>query len=272
MPPWPEPMTQGIVNMRRLVALALSACLLLSPLVASAQVNSLPSQPHLLVRGKAEREVLPDRFSISVELEQKDPVPETARTRVQADAASVLALFKAQHALADSVQASSLSIAPSSRYVDGRQVFEGTRVGRTLSASFGKLEDVRAVLAGLKTSDHLRVSGIEPSYSEEARVRGELKRQAAEQTRVTARNLAEAYGVRLGGLYTISEVAPNFAYGIQAGSWGESSHSGAPAPAPSGLLDRVDVTGTRAKAQAESLEAGSITLTEYVYAIFLIAS
>lgn len=257
--------------MRRLAIVLLSSCLLLAPLLASAQVNSLPSQPHLLVRGKAEREVLPDRFKITVELEQKDLAPDAARTRVQADAATVLGLFKAQSALAETVEASSLSIAPSTRYVDGRQVFEGTRVSRTLSASFGKLADVRAVLAGLKTSDHIQVSGIEPSFGNEARVRGELKRQAAEQTRVTARNLAEAYGVRLGGLYTISEVAPDFAYGIQAGSWaeegGRSSLAPPAPPAPAKFL-----SAPRANDEAESLEAGSITLTEYVYAIFLIAS
>jgi len=256
--------------MRRIAALIVSACLLLAPVAAAAQVNSLPSQPHLLVRGKGEREVLPDRFRISVELEQKDASPEAARSRVQADAATVLALFKAQHALPDTVEASSLSIAPSSRYVDGREVFEGTRVSRTLAATFGRLEQVRAVLAGLKTSDHVQVSGIEPSYSDEVRVRGELKRQAAEQTRVTARNLADAYGVRLGGLYTISEVAPDFAYGIQAGSWGEGGRGGVAAPPPAPSLDKFEVSGARAS-DAESLEAGSITLTEYVYAVFLIA-
>ncbi|MDG2526047.1 SIMPL domain-containing protein [Stenotrophomonas sp. HITSZ_GD] len=254
--------------MRRLATAVLSSCLMLAPLLAAAQVNSLPSQPHLLVRGKAEREVLPDRFKLTIELEQKDAAPEAARSRVQADAATVLGLFKAQHALADSVEASSLSIEPSTRYVDGRQVFEGTQVSRTLSASFAKLEDVRAVLGGLKTSDHLEVSGIEPSFSNESKVRGELKRDAAAQTRVTAHNLADAYGVKLGGLYTISEVAPDFSYGIQAGSWAEPARAYAPAPA---ALDRVGNNDSKNLEQAESLEAGSITLTEYVYAIFLIA-
>jgi uncharacterized protein YggE len=266
-------MTEGIVSMRRLAIVLLSSCLLLAPLLASAQVNSLPSQPHLLVRGKAEREVIPDRFSISVQLEQKDPSPEIARTRVQADAATVLALFKAHKALPESVEASSLSISPRSRYVDGRQIFDGTQVSRRLSATFSQLADVRAVLGGLQTSEHLQVTGISPFYSEEVRVRGELKRDAAAQTRANARNLAEAYGVQLGGLYTISEVAPNFAYGIQAGSWGEMTRQGRPMP-PSPPAPMSDIGEARAadKIRGESLEAGSVTLTEYVYAIFLIAS
>ncbi|KRG41790.1 hypothetical protein ARC20_11290 [Stenotrophomonas panacihumi] len=258
--------------MRRLVAAVMSACLMLAPWVAVAQVNSLPSQPHLLVRGKGEREVMPDRFMLSVRLEQTDASPELARSRVQADAATVLGLFKANKALADSIEASSLSIEPSSRYVDGRQVFEGTQVSRRLSATFSRLEQVRAVLGGLKTSDHLQVSGVTPSYSEETRVRGELKREAVAQTRETAGKLADAYGVRLGGLYTISEVAPDFAYGIQAGSWGEGRWHGGPVlPAPPAPAFDVPEPRASDKVQAESLEAGSLTLTEYVYAIFLIA-
>ncbi|HVJ36212.1 MAG TPA: SIMPL domain-containing protein [Stenotrophomonas sp.] len=258
--------------MRRLAIVLLSSCLLLAPLLASAQVNSLPSQPHLLVRGKAEREVIPDRFSVSVQLEQKDASPETARTRVQADAATVLALFKAHKALPETVEASSLAISPSSRYVDGRQVFEGTKVRRTLSATFSQLADVRAVLGGLQTSEHLQVNGISPSYGDEVRVRGELKRDAAAQTRANARNLAEAYGVQLGGLYTISEVAPNFAYGIEAGSWGETTRQGRPMPpSPSAPGYGFSAAGAADEISGESLEAGSLTLTEYVYAIFLIA-
>jgi len=240
----------------------------LCPILAFAQANSLPSQPHLLVRGRADQTVAPDRYRITVELEQKDTAPDIARHRAQADAAMVLSLFKQQHALPETVQASSLSIAPSTRYVEGRQVFEGTAVTRTLAASFTKLLDVRAVLAGLKTSEQVQVSGIEPSYSEETRVRGELKRQAVQQTRVTAANLAKAYGVHLGVLYTISEVAPNFAYGIQAGSWGEADR-GVPAPPPPASV--VSVSGERALDESESLEAGSITLSENVYAVFLIA-
>lgn len=245
------------------MALALAA-----PVAALAQVNSLPSSPHLLVKGQAQREVLPDRFALKLTLQAVDVAPEQARSRVQANAAKVLAGFEQQHALADSVQASGLSIEPEHRYQDDRQVFKGTKVERTLSATFATLDDVRAFLRGLKTSDELQVSGISPAYSAEAKVRAELKRQAVEQTRASAQQLATAYGVTLGRLYTVSEVAPNFAYGIQAGTWpNETRHNGEPR-----VLDAITVTGARAPAPiAESLEAGSLTLSENIYAVFLIA-
>ncbi|WP_413894673.1 SIMPL domain-containing protein [Pantoea ananatis] len=105
-----------------------------------------------------------------------------------------------------------------------------------------------------------------PPYSKEAEVRAELKRQAVEQTRVSAQELARAYGVALGGLYTISTVAPNFAYGIQAGTW-----QGGRSQAGDGFGYSLHPGGAAAAPLAESLEAGTLTLSENVYAVFLIA-
>ncbi|MET0551379.1 MAG: SIMPL domain-containing protein [Xanthomonas sp.] len=254
---------------RTLVAWAVAAVLAL-PVVASAQVNSLPSQPHLLVKGEAKREVVPDRFGLTITLSAVDADPGAARKRVQANAEKVLAAFAQRHALAGSVQATTLSIAPERRYQEDKQVFEGTRVQRTLSADFAALDDVRALLGALATSEELQVSGIAPRYSGEAALRAELKRQAAEQTRSSAQSLAKAYGVRLGGLYTISEVAPDFAYGIQAGHWpSEPLRTQLVSAPPSPVIDLL--AARAADGVAESLEAGTLTLSENVYAVFLIA-
>ncbi|WP_425603679.1 SIMPL domain-containing protein [Stenotrophomonas capsici] len=262
---------QGDTLMPRIVPRFLFTVLLMLPLAGMAQVNSLPSQPHLLVKGQASQEVVPDQFGISIVLRSIDKAPSVAREKAQANAAQVLAAFKAQHALSESVQASALSIGPEYRYENNAQVFVGTKVERSLSAKFGSLEDVRHLLASLKTSEELQVSGITTGFKDEAKVRAGLKRQAAEQTRETARRLAESYGVRLGGLYTISEVAPSFAYGVQAGTWPlERGSGGLPSPP-------VPPTDLAVNARAadgffsESLEAGSLTLSENVYAIFLIA-
>jgi uncharacterized protein len=234
---------------------------------AVAQDNSLPSQPHLLVKGEASREVEPDRFTLDIKLRAVDVRPDAARRRTQHNAASVLALFAKHGALAESVHAAALRIEPTTRYKDDEQVFEGTAVERELSGTFTSLTQLRQVLASLETSEEVQVSGISPSYAGAAALRGELKRAAAKQSRVAADELAKAYGVTISGLYAISEVAPQFAYGVRGNSWGlvVEHVSGGTA------LDAVNVTGERARDMAESLEAGSITLTENVYAIFLIA-
>ncbi|MBO9789518.1 SIMPL domain-containing protein [Xanthomonas phaseoli] len=235
------------------------------PLLAVAQVNSLPSQPHLLVKGQAERTVMPDRFFVTINFRAVDMQPELARRRIQTAAEQILAALKTHHALKDSIEASSLQIQPFYSYVpDGRQKFEGTEVKRGIGAAFQSLEDARQFLGEMKTSSEIQLSGIKTSYSKEAEIRAQLKRDAADQSRKSAAELAKAYDVRIQGLYTISEVAPNFAYGIQAGSWPMQvvNVSGSPAP-PAPVADRSAVV--------ESLEASSITLTENIYAVFLIA-
>lgn len=258
------------MTMKTLARWCLSGLLVL-PWLASAQVNSLPSQPHLLVKGEAQQAVVPDRFALTVTLRVVDMRPEKARERVQLQAAAILAAFKAHHALKDSIEASSLSIVPSYRYENNQQVFEGSEVKRTLGARFPSLEDARGFLGTLQTSQEVQLSGIRPSCSREPEVRAALKRQAAEQTRRSADALAAAYGVRLGGIYTISDVAPSFAYGVQAGAWPGARMVLPPSPSAPMVVDVAEARPADIAAMAESLEAGSLVLSENVYAVFLIA-
>ncbi|MEA9489771.1 SIMPL domain-containing protein [Xanthomonas campestris] len=250
--------------MNKIAGWMLVAALLL-PTVGMAQINTLPSQPHLLVKGQAEKTVVPDRFFVTINFRAVDLQPELARKRIQGAAEQILTALKTHHALKDSIEASSLQIQPFYSYVpDGTQKFEGTEVKRGIGAAFQSLDDARQFLGDMRTSNEVQLSGIKTSYSKEAELRAQLKREAADQSRSSAAELAKAYGVRIQGLYTISDVAPNFAYGVQASSWPTqvSLVSGSPAP-PAPVADRG--------ATVESLEAGSLTLTENIYAVFLIA-
>lgn len=240
----------------------------------NAQANTIPSQPHLLVKGQAERVVTPDRFTIEILLQATDFVPEQARRKVQDNAAMLLALLKRNDALPESIHASSLSISPENAYESGKQVFKGTKVVRRIRGTFGDLEKARAVLAGLNTSPDLQVMALRSGYSQAGKLRAELKREAAQQSRRTAEGLASAYNARITGLYTISDVAPDFAYGVRAGTWDTADDDGGvspetPAPAASPDIGAVTVSGNRAA--PESLEAGAISFAENVYAIFLIS-
>lgn len=257
--------------MKLLSAWLLSFTLVLVAPSAWAQANTLPSQPHLLVKGQASRVVMPDRFVVKVALESVDPQTEVARQRVQANNQRVMQLFKRSGAIADTVRADNLTVAPSMRYRDNEQVFEGTRVSRQLEAAFPTAEALQAFLAGLKASDEVQVRTAAPSYAGEATLRAALKGEAAAQTRASANGLAKAYGATVTGLYSISDVAPSFAYGVQAGSWPDAR--GITDYAEGRPMDSVEVTGARANAPmaaGELLTAAPITYTENVYAIFLI--
>ena len=238
---------------------------------ALAQVNSLPSQPHLLVKGQAERVVAPDRFTVKLSLQRVDLAPEHARTLVQADAEKVLQAFKSNGAQSDLIEASTLSIQPQYAYEQNKQVFKGTQVARTLSATFADLSKLRAFLAVTQTSESLTVNEVVAEYSGEAALRAVLKREAAQQSRDSARALAQAYGARIIGLYTISDVAPAFAYGVEAGTWSTQRGSNLPPPPPAPMFDVAEPRPADVRRFAESLEAGNIRIVENVYAVFLIA-
>jgi uncharacterized protein YggE len=244
--------------------------LLFAAVNVHAQVNSLPAQPHLLVKGQAERVVVPDRFKVSLALQRVDTSPEQARKLAQVDAGKILEAFKVHHALKGTVEASTLSIQPQYVYESNKQVFKGTQVSRTLSATFEDLADVRGLLATITTNESVLLTGISTEYADEAALRAQLKREAAAQSRDSAEGLAKAYGTRITGLYTISDVAPSFAYGVQAGTWpgNRNQHLPPPPPAPDVGIDMPRAADVYRA--AESLEAGTITISENVYAVFLI--
>ncbi len=242
---------------------------------AWAQANSIPSQPHLLVKGDASRKVMPDRFVVKIALESVDMQTDIARRKVQANAERVLNLFSKHGAIAETVRLDNLSIAPSTRYKDDEEVFVGTAVSRDMEGAFEKPEQLQAFLGDLNASSEVQVRTTRPVYSGEARLRGQLKAEAAAQTRASAKGLADAYGAKITGLYTISDIAPSFAYGVQAGSWSNANMADV-FHRENDSLDRVQVTGSRndvhaAPAPGEQLVAGPITYTENVYAIFLIS-
>jgi len=254
---------------RTCAALVLALC---APL-AMAQVNALPSLPHLLVKGEATRDVVPDRFMVSITLSALDMQPEVARDRVQANLGALLTALKSGGAIADSIDASTFSVQPEHTYESQKRVYQGIRATRQLRVTFPNAEATRAFLSKLPAGEDVQLGGIEPTFSGEAALRGELKAEAMRQTRETAALLANSYGTRLGTLYSVSDVAPSFAYGIQAGQWPSTRGRGGVAPpppaSPAAAFDRIQVTGSRIT--PESLAVGTVTIAEHLYAIFLLA-
>lgn len=255
-------------------------CVLLFPGLGMAQVNALPSLPHLLVKGEANRDLVPDRFTVSITLATTDMSPDAAREKVQRNLAAIIASLKDSRALAESIDATVFSVAPDFQYEENRRVFKGTRATRQLRVTFPDADSTRAFLSGLAAGEDVMLNGIAPAYSGEASVRAELKAEAMRQTRETADLLARSYGTRIRGLYSVSDVAPSFAYGVQAGQWPRANRRvdglpAAPAEPPvvfddPSAVDTVIVTGSRIS--PESIEVGTINIAEHLYAIFLLAN
>lgn len=260
------------MKVKRSLAVMLLAC----SAPALAQVNALPPTRHILVYGDAQARAIPDRFKIGIDFESIDLDTDLARQRVESNVQSILKLLAESNVAESEIVLTSLQVGTYERY-DSRkeeQVFGGTKVTRTLSARFSAQTDLKKFLANVKTSKELTISKVETELSDEIELRKALRGKAIESSKAKAEVIARAYGVKLTGLYSVSDVAPQFQYGIQQGSWPsqyEWNHrrqeGGAYAPA---TLDSVTVTGTRAN-NAESFQTGYVDFQDKIYAVFLVA-
>lgn len=256
-----------------------AAMLLLLSLIAidaSAQINALPPTRHILVYGDAQARAIPDRFKIGIQFEAVDLNPDVARLSVEANVKDMLSKLKASGVPDREVVATSLQIGSRQRY-DPKlqdQVFVGTAVTRSLTARFSRQADLEKFLAGVQTSQALRISNVTTELSSEPELRKALREKTIVSSREKAEIIAKAYRARLAGLYSVSDVAPQVEYGIREGSWPQTyewSHGD--------TLDRIEVTGTRLAAPAPaadigastSFQTGYVTFTDKIYAVFLLA-
>ena len=244
------------MKLRNLVAIALLG--FVAP--AFGQANTIPAARHLVIKGHAQQDVLPDRFTIRMTIQAVDMKPDLARNRVQAHVAEILQSMKAAHVLEDQVTATAISVRPEIETENGEEIFKGTEVSRNIRATFGRPEDLQAFLARTETSLEVQIDGIETFYSKHEMVESDLRVKAIASTKQKAEELAKAYGARVLGLYAVSEVAPDFDYGNSA--FKDFTRG-------TGHLDRIELTGSRIS--PESLEVGTVTLESDLYAVFLIS-
>lgn len=254
-----------------------TAILLLLSLVATdafAQVNALPTTRHILVYGDAQARAIPDRFKISLKFEAIDTNADAARRRVETNVKDVLGRLKTAGVAENEIVATSLEIDTRERYDDKKEedIFIGTGVKRTITARFDSQSALETFLAGIKTSKELNVSSVDTELANEAELRKALREKAIESSREKAETIAKAYGAKLGGLYSVSDVAPQFQYGIREGSWPSTYQWGRLQENDGYTLDRVEVTGSRMKrSDVESFQTGYVTFTDKIYAVFLLA-
>lgn len=248
------------------------AVLLLSSVAggAFAQVNALPPTRHILVYGEAQARAIPDRFKIEVKFSVLDAKADVARAKVEDHLQDTISKLKQASVPNSEIVATSLQIEPENEYdqEQHKQVYKGIRVTRNLSARFSDQASLRKFLAALVTSQEVQVSGVDTDLSSEPELKRQLRQKAIESTREKAAVIAKSYGVRLAGLYSVSDAAPQFSYGITEGAWPTIYQWNDEAT----TLDRIVVTGSAVAAAPapESFQTGYVQFQDKVYAVFLI--
>jgi uncharacterized protein len=241
------------------------------PAFAQAQMHALPDAPHLLVKGHAEGSYIPDRFTVNLHVTATDPSPGQARAQVEQRIGQLFTSIDKHGAISDLTRASSLSMSEATHYDEGKQVHDGTEVDREVSVTFDSLDKMKRFVSDLPASKDVLVQSTSVDRSDRASLMMKLRARAIANSKLAAQQLAKAYGVRIRGVYSISEVAPNFSYGVQAGTWNaEVGFAGnalpAPPPVARGALPSVDAAGV-----PTHLRTGSIMLSQDMYAVYMIA-
>ncbi|MFO1473627.1 MAG: SIMPL domain-containing protein [Lysobacterales bacterium] len=240
------------------------------PGFAMAQANALPPSRHILVYGEAHARAIPDRFKIVVKFEVLDMNADRARAKVEAYVKDAVGKLRDSGVASGDIVATTLNIQPDEEYDSKLQkhVYLGTQVKREVAAIFDNQADLRKFLSQLETSEEVQVSGVDTELSTETELRAALRQKAIESTRQKAEVVAKAYGVRLVGLYSVSDTAPQFDYGINEGDW----PAGYRWSDDKNSLDRIEVTGSRiSPADLESFQTGYVTYDDKIYAVFLIS-
>jgi uncharacterized protein YggE len=250
--------------MRKWLAVLL---VLFVPVLASGQVNTLPSAPHLLVKGHAEARVVPDRFTIHLNVDVTNMSPDVARQRVEAHMQQLFKALDANGALKGQTHASSLGIQPQTDYEDGKSVFKGTEVSRSIDATFDSLGGLRKFIAQVPADKEVQIGNVQTARSDIGAIELKLREAAIDNSKQAAKKIAAAYGVRIIGVYAVSDVAPDFAYGVQAGSWGGPQ-----------TLQSISVTGSAppppappSVAEPPVLRVGTMDVEQDIYAVYLTA-
>jgi uncharacterized protein YggE len=258
-------------TLKNLAAASFVAAMLTS--VSMAQVNALPEHPHILVYGSATARALPDRFDLSLTVKHTDVSADVARERVASLFEEIIDQLQETGVPQKEIQGTSLVIQTIERWDDKLQSerFIGIQVSRDIKARFESNETVERFLKQLETSENVVVGGLEAQLSSEQALRNELRAKAIDDSRSKAASIAESYGVGLGSLYSVSDVAPQFSYGIREGQW-PSTYQWSTVGGET--LDRIEVSGARVSQDtaAESLHVGYITFESKLYAVFLLGS
>jgi len=256
------------------IRITVAAVLMLLAGAANAQMNALPQARHILVYGQAQARAIPDRFKIEVSFDVVDQRADVARAKVESMMQDTLGKLRAAGVPDGEIVATSLQIEPRQEYDSElkKQVYKGIAVERSITARFSDQAKLKQLLSALETSEQLQVSGVTTTLSNEAELKRQLRAKAIEATKEKAGVIAKSYGARLAGLYSVSDTAPQFEYGIQEGEWPVTYEWRSDGDSMS--LDTVTVTGTSMRSAAapppESFQTGYVAFNDTIYAVFLI--
>ena len=185
----------------------LSILLAVAPFIANAQ--SFQGKPFLAVQGHAEAKVKPDVFPIKVTL--SDTGMDSAKSQAQVEdlAKKVLAAADTLKVLDTDLEIGNLSISPNTDWDDKKEeeIFKGNTYEREIIIRFHSLADLKGFIGQMPESRVMKLDTETFEFSGAAEVKRKLRREAIEGARNAGKEMADAVGQRLLGLFNVSDRA-----------------------------------------------------------------
>ncbi|MEM1298346.1 MAG: SIMPL domain-containing protein [Pseudomonadota bacterium] len=211
--------------------LALVFCAMLAT-TASAE----PPVPSISLTGQGSVTVVPDMATISIGVETADKTAGEALAANTEQAGAVIAALKDAGLDAKDIRTSNFSIQPV--YNDRKSISSGApritgyRVFNNVTARIRALDGLGKVLDRVVSTGANRIGGISFGLAEDGDARDEARRLAVADARRKAELYADAAGVTLGPILSISEAGGNF--GPRPMAQFEMARASAPVPVEAG--------------------------------------
>ena len=172
---------------------------------ASVQAVNLPNQPHVYVEGNAELKIKPDTVKFQLRIEDMQLESIRAKATVDQRSNTLIALCKKLKVAKEDISTTSLDIRPEYRYDRGERSYAGTRVSRDITITLRSLEKYPEVIAALFESKVSETLNTQLLVSDEKKQRDVVLQKATEDAKQRAESLAKVQGVKLGGVYSVSQ-------------------------------------------------------------------
>ena len=189
-----------------LAAVGLAGC---TPAAGTVQGTLTGQQEGIWVTGEGKTSAAPDLASLRLGVEAQDETVSQAQVEASDAMDRVMSALAANDVEDDDIQTRYFSIRQVTRWDQDREeeVVIGYRVTNTLTAKIRDIDGIGAIIDAVVEAgeDFVRVEGIDFSIEDPSRYFRELRRDAIDDARTKAEQLAAFGGVRLGKLTFISE-------------------------------------------------------------------
>ena len=229
-------------TVRPLTAAAFALAVLAAPMLATqaaAQMSMPQPAPQIVVTGRGEVQVAPDRAQVQVGMETQARTAALASQENNQKQTAILTAIRALGIPASQIQTLNYSVMPIQRYDEKTQrvVIDGYRVSNIVQVETDKIEQAGPIIDAALTSGGNRVAGVDFVVKDRAKAEESALIKAVESAQRQAEVAAKAAGGQIAELLelNINEYERPQPRAVMAMARMEMADASAPTPVSEGM-------------------------------------